>query len=53
MMPPALRGLVANAIRRWWPTLMVYPETNARESPLIINWRGATYRLSCEPLDKS
>lgn len=47
-MPPALRGMISNAIKRWWPTLLVYPEDNRRESPLIIQWRGTVYRVWCE-----
>lgn len=51
-LPPALRGMVSNAIKRWWPSLMVYPETNDRESPLLITWRGITYRVWCEQVRK-
>jgi hypothetical protein len=47
-MPPALRGIIHDAIRRWWPTLHCHAETNDRESPLIIDWRGRTYRIWCE-----
>jgi hypothetical protein len=49
-MPPALRGMVSNALKRWWPSLMIHPETNDRESPLIIEWRGYSYRLRCEQI---
>lgn len=48
-MSPALRGIVADAIRHWWPTLRIYPETNKRNSPLIIEWHGREYRLYAEP----
>jgi len=47
-MPPALRGMISNALKRWWPTLLIYPETEARDSPLIIQWRGYMYRLNAE-----
>lgn len=48
LMPPALRGIIRDALRRWWPTLRIHAETNDRESPLIIDWRGRTYRIWCE-----
>lgn len=51
-MPPALRGMISNAIKRWWPTLTVHPETNLRDSPLIIVWRGISYRLYVEQVQE-
>lgn len=47
-MPPALRGMISNALKRWWPSLLIYPENNSRESALLIDWRGITYRIRCE-----
>jgi len=47
MIPPALRGIIRDAIRRQWPTLHTHDATNHRDSDLIIDWYGTTYRIQC------
>jgi hypothetical protein len=49
-MPPAMRGIIRDGIRRTFTTLRVYEEDNRRESDLIIEWRGTRYRISCEQI---